>query len=77
MERKGGRQLGARNRYTYATKKVLADVVNAELQHLSLSLASMSDVDRAHILVKLLPYVLPRHPIEDAGEDVVHVIKLA
>lgn len=44
---------------------------------MSLSLASMSDVDRAHILVKLLPYVLPKHPVEDAGEDVVHVIKLA
>lgn len=76
MERKGGRKLGARNRYTYATKEILSAIVNDELQHLRASLAHMPDVDRAHILVKLMPYVLAKYPAEDAGEDVVHVIKL-
>ena len=75
MERKGGRKPGAKNRYTYATKEILSAIVNDELDHLRRSIRTMSDVERAGVLVKLIPYVVPRDVSVDVG-DTVHVITL-
>jgi hypothetical protein len=67
--------LGAKNRYTYATKEILSSIVNDELDHLRRSIRTMTDVERAGVLVKLIPYVVSRDVSVDAG-DTVHVITL-
>lgn len=67
--------MGAKNRYTYATKEILSAIVNDELDYLRRSIRTMSDVERAGVLVKLIPYVVSRDVSVDAG-DTVHVITL-
>ena len=67
--------MGAKNRYTYATKEILSSIVNDELDHLRRSIRTMTDVERAGVLVKLIPYVVSRDVSVDAG-DTVHVMTL-
>jgi len=69
----GGRTKGAKNRYTYATKEIMSDIVNNEMQHLSESLQKMTDIDRANIIIKLLPYVVSRDSMPD---DIVYTLTL-
>jgi hypothetical protein len=55
-----GRPKGAVNKTAAITKDILAGIVAGELEYLSLNLDCLKVKDRLEILVKLLPYVVPR-----------------
>lgn len=72
----GGRVKGVQNKYTYATKEVLSHVVNAELNHLIESLKNMSDTERANIVIRLLPFVVPKDTVS-VPDDIVYTVTLS
>jgi hypothetical protein len=72
----GGRVKGVQNKYTYATKEVLSHVVNAELNHLIESLKNMSDLERANIVIRLLPFVIPKDAAS-VPDDIVYTMTLS
>ena len=55
-----GRPKGAENKLSSELRKQLKAVVEAELEKLPAYLESLSDQDRLQILLKLLPFVLPK-----------------
>jgi len=60
-----GRPKGAVNKTTAEAKDILAKIVSGELEYLPLHLDSLKIKDRLELLVKLLPYVMPKqHYIE-------------
>jgi hypothetical protein len=56
----GGRKKGTPNRITGATRDILKDVVERELQGLEERLEQLTAKERVEVLTKLLPYVTPR-----------------
>lgn len=72
----GGRKKGVQNKYTYATKDALAKVVNDELNYMTESLKTMTDIERANIVIRLLPFVVPKD-IHSLPENIVHTISLS
>lgn len=55
-----GRPKGAENKLARELRDHLKTVVEDELERLPTYLDSMPDAERLHILLKLLPYVLPK-----------------
>lgn len=55
-----GRPAGRPNKLTAEVRVLLKSIVSDELQRLPEMLDGMSDKDRAGLLVKLLPYTLPK-----------------
>jgi len=55
-----GRPKGQPNKITAEVKDLLKDLVNTELEQLPQRLAKLDDRDRVEVLVKLLPFVLPK-----------------
>lgn len=72
----GGRVKGVQNKYTYATKEALSHVVTSELNHLIESLKNMSDLERANIVIRLLPFVVSKDNL-NINENIVHTISLS
>lgn len=72
----GGRIKGVPNKYTYATKEALSQVVNAELNHLIESLKNMSDIERANIVIRLLPFVVPKDTAS-VPDDIIYTVTLS
>jgi hypothetical protein len=68
MEKKGfrgvrnvnGRPRGVGNKVTKEAKDVLASFVSGELEYLQLYMDSLKVKDRLELLIKLLPYVMPK-----------------
>lgn len=56
----GGRQAGSQNKITATAKKMLADIVEAELNNLPALMQKLSDIERIQLLIKLLPYTVPK-----------------
>lgn len=56
----GGRQKGTPNRLTRELRAVLKDLIHEELETLQETLDHLDPKDRLEVLVKLLPYVLPK-----------------
>lgn len=55
-----GRPKGALNKNTAELKAVVQSIVNNELNTLEKHLSTLEPKDRADILIKLLPYVMPK-----------------
>ena len=55
-----GRPKGVPNKITAETREILKDVVAQEMVSLSVRLQSMSDKERVDILLRLMPYVVPK-----------------
>lgn len=55
-----GRPKGAENRLTREIRDMLKAVIEDELERLPTSLQSLPDPERLQVLLKLLPYVLPK-----------------
>ena len=72
----GGRIKGVQNKYTYATKDALSKVVNDELNYLNESLKNMSDLERANIVIRLLPFVVPKDTVS-VPDDIVYTVTLS
>jgi hypothetical protein len=72
----GGRVKGVQNKYTYATKDALSKVVNDELNYLNESLKNMTDIERANIVIRLLPFVVPKDTVS-VPDDIVYTVTLS
>lgn len=56
----GGREKGTPNRLTKELRRLLKDLLHQELENLPDHLNSLETKERLEIVVKLLPYVIPR-----------------
>jgi len=66
----GGREAGTPNKLTKELREILKDLLHRELTALPERLEKLDGKERLEILVKLLPYVLPKvEPVSmDNGE---------
>ena len=66
----GGRKKGVPNKVTSETREILKDIVTKELEALPSYLEGVKPKVKIDILIKLLPYILPRiNPVPmDSGE---------
>ncbi|HXH17488.1 MAG TPA: hypothetical protein VNJ07_00270 [Chitinophagales bacterium] len=66
----GGREAGTPNKLTKELRAILKDLLHRELEALPERLEKLEGKERLEILVKLLPYVLPKvEPVSmDKGE---------
>ncbi|MBI3141463.1 MAG: hypothetical protein HYZ16_01405 [Bacteroidetes bacterium] len=65
----GGRQIGTPNRVTKELRVALKDALYNELENLGGYLAGLEPRDRLEIIVKLLPYALPKVEQVDYREN--------
>jgi hypothetical protein len=56
----GGREQGTPNRLTSELRRILKDLLHQELENLPEHLNSLEPKERLEILVKLLPYAIPK-----------------
>lgn len=56
----GGREKGTPNKLTSEIKETLRDVLNSEIENLPQRLNELEVKDRLDVLVKLIPYILPK-----------------
>ena len=56
----GGRPLGAKNKISEAMRESLADVLQCEIEGLKERFESLYNIQRIELLVKLLPYIVPK-----------------
>ena len=56
----GGRQKGTPNKLTKELRSVLKDLIHKELETLHERLDLLDPKERLEVMVKLLPYVLPK-----------------
>jgi hypothetical protein len=57
----GGREAGTPNKVTQRLREILADTLCEELEDLPQKLSQLDTKERLEIIVKLLPYVLPKN----------------
>ena len=63
----GGRVKGTPNRLTKEMRLILKNVVGNELEHLNRHMEQLEPIDRLNLLLKLLPYVMPK--VKDIWHD--------
>ena len=77
----GGRKKGTPNRLTFQTRLVLLSALQGEIEQIPKTMQSMEPKDRLEILIKLMPYlvpkVLPAHALEADGEGLRESDELA
>ena len=56
----GGREQGTPNKITKETREVLKDIIENNLERLESDLESLEAKDRWDIIIRLLPYTLPK-----------------
>ena len=56
----GGRQKGTQNKLTKELRTVLKDILYQELEQIQEHLDSLKPKERIELLIKLMPYVLPK-----------------
>jgi hypothetical protein len=56
----GGRAAGTPNRVTSELRKSLKSIIAAELDALPVTLAELSPKERLELLIKLLPFAMPK-----------------
>mgnify|MGYP007071991249 CR=1 FL=1 len=64
----GGRQKGTPNRLTKELRAVLKDVVFNELENIDARLKQLEPKQRIEIVIKLMPYILPK--VEPASHKI-------
>jgi hypothetical protein len=67
----GGRQAGTPNKLTSDTKEIISQIIINEIQSLPTLLDSMKPKDKAEILIKLIPYIIPKASKEDSKLDIL------
>lgn len=61
MEKKfGGRPLGAKGKISEAMRQALSDVLQCEIEGLKERFEGLFDLQRIELLIKLLPYAVPK-----------------
>ena len=56
----GGRTPGAKNKISEAMRESLTDVLQCEIDGLKARFDGLYDIQRIELLIKLLPYVVPK-----------------
>lgn len=56
----GGREKGTPNKLTKEIRKILNNIVHKELEKVEENLNTLEPKQRLEILIKLMPYVLPK-----------------
>ena len=56
----GGRKVGTPNKITADLRKVLKQVIAAELEGLSETLSQLPGKERVELVLRLMPFVLPK-----------------
>jgi hypothetical protein len=56
----GGREKGTPNKLTKDIRKILNDIIHKELEKAEENLNTLEPKQRLEILIKLMPYVLPK-----------------
>jgi hypothetical protein len=56
----GGRTIGSKNKISEAMRESLAEVLQGEIDGLKERFESLYNIQRIELLVKLLPYIVPR-----------------
>lgn len=59
-KKQGGRPLGARNKISETMRESLTEVLKCEIEGLKERFDSLYDIQRIELLVKLLPYAVPK-----------------
>jgi hypothetical protein len=65
----GGRQKGTSNKLTATIKEKIAQAVENEIEKLPLFLRYMDAKDSIDIMIKLLPYIVPKIAPVDASNE--------
>ena len=69
----GGRTAGTENKTTKEIRAVLKEVVNDELSNIESLLCELQPKERIELIIKLMPFVLPKlapEPIEKPKEKI-------
>ena len=56
----GGREKGTANKLTKEIRKILKDLIHKELEKVEENLHTLEPKQRIELLIKLMPYVLPK-----------------
>lgn len=59
-KKQGGRPLGAKNKISEAMRESLTEVLQCEIDGLKQRFDGLFDIQRIELLIKLLPYVVPK-----------------
>jgi len=59
-EKTGGRKKGTPNKLTSELRSILKDVLSDELEKLPETLEALQPKERIEMIIKLVPYVLPK-----------------
>ena len=73
---KTGRAKGTPNKITKESREILFEIVKNEIDNLPSLLEQLEPRERAFILMKLIPYVIPKANIEEMGSAqplIIHV----
>ena len=63
----GGREKGTPNKLTKEIREILNDIIHKELEKVEENLHTLEPKQRIEILIKLMPYVLPK--VESISES--------
>lgn len=66
----GGRPKGAQNKTSKQVKEILSDILSDEIEAMPERLNQLSDKERLDIVVKLLPYILPKQKEVEITTDI-------
>ncbi|MDG1934656.1 MAG: hypothetical protein P8I52_07180 [Flavobacteriales bacterium] len=66
----GGREKGTPNKLTKEIRKILNDIIHKELEKAEENLNTLEPKQRLELLIKLMPYVLPKvESISDSDSE--------
>jgi len=65
----GGREKGTPNKSTKEIRKILNDIVHKELEKVEENLNTLEPKQRLEVLIKLMPYVLPKVESTSEGDS--------
>ena len=69
-QKTGGRKKGTPNRLTYQTRALLLQALANEIENLPETLAALEPHDRLEVLIKLMPYIVPKmQPVSPTVAD--------
>jgi hypothetical protein len=69
-----GKPKGATNKTTRETRELIEQIVLDELSNIKQLLNELEPSERAYVICKLLPYVLPKPKDEPAGEMIIKIV---
>lgn len=65
----GGRQKGTSNKLTGSVKEMITQLIENEVKHLPGLLNQMQPKEKADLVLKLLPYIIPKIASVDAPKE--------